>query len=202
MHDKITVKHIILRSIIHEYKLFPCINQLQQWTFRKRRSLQLSCFIHIPAGYRKVKNSLACLHWCSCVLVLINRWHCAVTELSLFATKKESACALWGGGKRWFSTTTVCDNLERDIKGNPAVCSIVSAICRPHHPEHSELFMPVLTLGPRSGLHCHADPHSTWECRWHSRGRQKIVCTQLAMQIYTHTINMWRCWRCSVKNLI
>lgn len=27
------------------------------------------------------------------------------------------------------------------------------------HPEHCELFMPALTLGARSGLHCHSDPH-------------------------------------------
>lgn len=27
------------------------------------------------------------------------------------------------------------------------------------HPEHCELFMPALTLGTRSGLHCHSDPH-------------------------------------------
>lgn len=63
--------------------------------------------------------------------------------------------------KGWFSTKTICDNLERDIKGNPAVGSTV---CLPfagaHHPEHGELFMPVLTLGPRSGLHCHTEPHS------------------------------------------
>lgn len=56
---------------------------------------------------------------------------------------------------------TICDNPERDIKGNPAVCS---SVCLPfagaHHPEHGELFMPALTLEPRSGLHCHADPHS------------------------------------------
>lgn len=164
--------------------MFSCLNQLPTLKFRKRRPLQLH-----PRTRRIQKGEKQL----GCVLVLINRWHCAVTELGRFTTKKEWACALWGGEKRWFSTTTICDNLERDIKGNPAVCFSVSAIYRPHHPEHSELFMPVLILGPRSGLHCHSDPHSTWECRWHSRGRQKIAWTQLVMQINTHTKSIWRC---------
>lgn len=45
---------------------------------------------------QKGENSLAfktCFYWSSCVLVLINRWHCAITELSPFATKVEWAFA-------------------------------------------------------------------------------------------------------------
>lgn len=67
--------------------------------------------------------------------------------------------------KGWLSTKIICDNLERDVKGNPKVCSTVFLpFTGEHHPEHGELFMPALTLGPRSGLHCHAELHSTQEC--------------------------------------
>lgn len=93
-----------------------------------------------------------------------------------------------GGGKGWFSTNTVCDNLERDVKDNPAVCSRVCLqFAGAHHPEHFELFMPALTLAPGSGLHCHADRHSSGEwCGWDSRGRGKIACTHP----YIHQSNL------------
>lgn len=55
-------------------------------------------------------------------------------------------------------------------QGQPAA---YSGMCLPfaaaHHLEHLKLFMPELTLGPGSGLHCHADPHRVWECGWECR---------------------------------
>lgn len=54
---------------------------------------------------------------------------------------------------------TARDNLERDIKVDPAVCTSVRLpFAGAHHPERGELFTPALTLEPRSGLHCDTDP--------------------------------------------
>lgn len=57
-----------------------------------------------------------------------------------------------------FSTKTICINPERDIKGDPAVCSWVSAILQEHATlKRAELFMPTLD-GNLYQVYCHTDP--------------------------------------------
>lgn len=55
------------------------------------------------------------------------------------------------------SAPKLCDNLERDIKGDPAVCPSMHLPFAGAHTLNTELFMPVLTLEPGSGFHCHTD---------------------------------------------
>lgn len=80
-------------------------------------------------------------------------------------------------------SATARDNLERDIKVDPAVCT---SVCLPfagaHHPERGELFTPAQTLEPRSGLHCDTDPTAPGKVDVDSRGREKIACTHVHMQ--------------------
>lgn len=108
-------------------------------------------------------------------------------QMALCSHWIESVCCFQGvsirtlsSGKGWFSTKTICDNLERDIKGNPAVCS---SMCLPflgaHHPEHSELFMPALTREPRSGLQSHWSPQRPR--LWMRQQRQGEDCVYTVM---------------------
>lgn len=93
------------------------------------------------------------------MLVLINRWRCAVTELSPFPRSELvdlEQVERDGSAPKLFVTTW-----RKTSRATQQ--SVLVPFAGAHHPEHGELFMPALTLEPRSGLHCHADPHSARE---------------------------------------
>lgn len=182
-------------------KLLSCISKLQQ----VKVILQISPTLPVVSSHHQeaykptsawhkheitlFKGIKTGLYWSSCFLGFDQQMALCSHWIESICCFKEWAPGVWAGGKGWFSTKTICDNLERDIKGSPAVCSSACLPCAgAHHPEDGELFMPALTLEPRSGLHCHTDPHSAWECGWGSRGRGGIACTKLHMHINTQAL--------------
>lgn len=111
-----------------------------------------------------------CSHWINSI--------CCWKELNL--------CEFWARGDGCFCTKTIRDNLKQDIKGNPAVRSGVGLpFAGAHNPEHSELFMPELTVEPRSSLHCHSDPNSA-ESVYETAETENIFYTNSWISLYIH----------------